>query len=60
MSGLVHAPLASARVRRAGFGVTPKGDSPQYRVAAKDESQRKVRDSRDALADTRNALAPTT
>jgi hypothetical protein len=57
MSRLAHARLRSARVRRTGFGVAPKPASPRYRLAAKDESQRKVRDREDTLAKTRDARA---
>ena len=57
MSRLAHARLRSARVQRAGFGVAPKRTSPRYRTAAKDESQRKVRDRGDALANTPDARA---
>ena len=60
MSRLAHSRLRSARDRRAGFGVAPKRASPRYRIAAKDESQRKVGDRGDALADTRDARAPQT
>jgi hypothetical protein len=60
MSRLAHPRLGSARDRRAGFGVVPKRTSPRYRIAAKDESQRKVRDRADTLADTPDAGAPQT
>jgi hypothetical protein len=60
MSGLAHARLRSARVRHAGFGVAPKRTLPRYRSAAEDESQKKVRDRGDALANTREARAPQT
>jgi hypothetical protein len=60
MSRLADARLRSARVRRVGFGVAPKRTSPRYRIAAKDESQGKVRDGGDLLANTPDARAAQT
>jgi hypothetical protein len=58
MSRLAHARLRSARAPRAGFGIAPKRTSPRYRLAAKNKSQRKVRDREDALAKTRGTPVP--
>jgi hypothetical protein len=58
MSRLTQAILGSVRVSRAGFGVAPKRTWHWYRLAAGYESQRKVRDREDAIANTRDARVP--
>jgi hypothetical protein len=54
MRTLAQGTLGGARDSRADFGVAPKRTSqtPGY------QSQRKVRDREDALANTRDACAP--
>jgi error-prone DNA polymerase len=55
--GLV-ALLGSARVSRAGFGVTPKQSFEEFATHHRFRTIRKVRDGEDALASTRDACAP--
>jgi error-prone DNA polymerase len=54
--GLV-ALLGSARVSRAGFGVTPKQSFEEFATHHRFRTIRKVRDGEDALASTRDACA---
>ncbi|PYJ46933.1 MAG: hypothetical protein DME50_03405 [Verrucomicrobia bacterium] len=58
MSKLAHANLGSARVSRAGFGVTPKQAFLLHRYAPSPEVPIKVRNREDALANTRDACSP--
>jgi hypothetical protein len=58
MSRLAQGTLGSARASRADFGVAPKRTSHLYSPAPRYQSQRKVRDREDALANTRDARAP--
>ena len=60
MSRLVHAILGSARVPRAGFGVSPKRTPFVHPCVRRWGFQTKVRDREDALANTRDARAPQT
>jgi len=49
--------LGSARVPRAGFGVSPKQALLVHDGRARAEIQRKVREREDTLASTRDACA---